>query len=501
MRNFFTGSSLIKFSWIIIVFSVVLGGILRFGVLLNYTGFQGDQSYHGSFIMDIWQGKLPTLGSTTSAGGHSLTPLHYYLFWIFTILGPNPVFQALPNALFSFLSIPALIYFIYRLLNKTKRSLRMFLSAIGGIWWTLFYNDVLFASFEWNPNSIVYFGLSFILLIDLIVTKYIQNTRIITITWVLLGINTAIFTSLHTTTLLLYPIIFSLFIIYNILTTKKLLLPLISLGSFVLVLAPYWIGEILTKGSNTKHLIGTLFRSQSGLTILDKINRIFLNYLEIGPLMYFDIAVSNISFIFLGLILTLSIFSFRGNNKMWTWFLLTIALYFLISMNYAGIYFVHYKEVFWILPIIFTLVSINHFMTLDSKYIKYVSITLIGLLITLSIFINSRFIYRTFKQKSGKERQIGVNDYIEVFSKLNQKSKICVPYIHSGYDREALAFIDKYNTKKDIGIFKDCVTNMYEILPKYQFPDLSQRQIPIKNSPIFDTQVIYQNEAYFLILR
>ncbi|MBC7472610.1 MAG: hypothetical protein H7196_05140 [candidate division SR1 bacterium] len=501
MYSFFTKPTIVKISWFIICFSLIIGGFLRFGSLLNYTAFQGDQSFHGGFIMDIWSGKMPTLGSTTSAGGHSLTPLHYYLFWIFTIFGTNPVFQALPNAVFSFLSIPALVYFIYRLLNKTEQTKRLFLSALAGFWWTFFYNDILFASFEWNPNPIAYFALSFILLIDLIVNQYIKNPKIIAVSWIFLGINTALFTSLHTTTLLLYPIIFVVFLAYYTFKTKTIKLTLISVFSFFITLTPYWIGEWQTSGHNTKALIDTLLNSQSTLTILEKINRIFFNYFEIGPLMYFDNTLSYLSFGFLGLVLTLALFHFVGNKQMWTWYLVTTLLYFLIAMNYTGIYFVHYKEVFWVLPIIFTIVTLNYLISIENKITKILGITTISLLIFLSIFLNTRHTYRMFQQKYGSTRQIGVNDYIDIFSSVIKNQTICTPYIQNIWDRNALNFIDKYNTKKAIIITKDCTPGSIEILPKYDFPDLSKRQIPTKILPESRAKVVKDSDAYYLIER
>jgi hypothetical protein len=494
-------NNFIKFSWLIIIFSVVFGGALRFGTLFNYTGLQGDQAFHGGFIMDIWTGKLPTLGSTTSAGGHSLTPLHYYLFWVFTIFGTNPVFQALPNAVFSFLSIPALIYFVFRLLDQTDKPQRLFLSALAGFWWAFFYNDVLFASFEWNPNSIAYFSLSFILLIDQIVNQYIKNPKITTIAWILLGINTALFTSLHTTTLLLYPIIFTLFIGWNIVKTKNVYLPLLSILSFILTLTPYWIGEIQTRGHNTKALLDTLLHGQSTLTALEKLNRIFFNYLEIGPLMYFDKKLPELAYIFLAGVLCVSLINFVGNAKLWVWYTITNIIYFLIMMNYTGKYFEHYKVVFWSLPIILTMVSLNHLISLKDKFIKTSSISAISLLIILSIFLNARHTYRMFQQKYGAARAIGVNDYIDIFNSVKQGQTMCTPNIPNVWDRNAFNFIDKYNSKKDINFVKDCTTDSIEIVPKYAFPDVSLRQIPIKVIPESSSKIIKDSDSYYLLLR
>jgi hypothetical protein len=501
MSKVFTAKNAIKFSWILIFSSIIIGALLRFGALFNYTGFQGDQSFHGEFIMDIWKGNLPTLGSTTSAGGHSLTPLHYYLFWVFTLFGTNPVFQALPNAVFSFLSIPALIYFVYRLLDKTDKSKRLLLAAIAGFWWALFYNDVLFASFEWNPNSIAYFVLSFILLIDLIINKYINKPKVIVVAWILLGVNTALFTSLHTTTLLLYPIIFSLFVFYNIFKTKKVLLPLLSVFSFVITLTPYWIGEVQTRGHNTKALLDTLLHRQSTLTLLEKLNRVFFNYLEIGPLMYFDKNIAELSYVFLSIILCISLFQFIGNIKIWNWYLVVNFLYFLIMMNYNGRYYEHYKEVFWTLPIILTMVALNYVLNLENNPTKILSLTFISALILVSIYINSRNTYHMFQQKYGAARAIGVNDYIDIFNSVKQGQTICTPNIANIWDRNALNFIDKYNSKKDIIVIRECTIGSIEILPKYTFPDISQRQIPVKILPEFGARINKDSDAYYLIAR
>ncbi|TRU80599.1 MAG: hypothetical protein EWV76_23065, partial [Microcystis novacekii Mn_MB_F_20050700_S1] len=49
--------------------------------------------------------------------GFVIPPLYGYLAFPLTIFGSTPEFQVLTNGLFSFLSIPLLIYFVYQLLE------------------------------------------------------------------------------------------------------------------------------------------------------------------------------------------------------------------------------------------------------------------------------------------------------------------------------------------------------------------------------------------------
>ena len=94
--------------YILILLAIIFALVTRLCAIFQYITFDigpdPDQIRDAFAVMEIWKGNLPTLGpKVTTIGSHHILPLYYYLFFPFTMLGADPVFQALPNGLFSFL--------------------------------------------------------------------------------------------------------------------------------------------------------------------------------------------------------------------------------------------------------------------------------------------------------------------------------------------------------------------------------------------------------------
>lgn len=147
--------------YVLIVLALAVAFVTRLFAVFQYVTFDigpdPDQIRDAFLVMGIWNGEFPLLGPPASIGGHHIMPLYYYLFFPFTLLGTAPVFQALPNALFSFLSVPLFIYLIYQLLEKVTPSFRLFLSGLAGFWYSLSFGDIFINNYQWNPSSIPFF--------------------------------------------------------------------------------------------------------------------------------------------------------------------------------------------------------------------------------------------------------------------------------------------------------------------------------------------------------
>jgi hypothetical protein len=80
--------------------------------------------------------------------GFVIPPLYGYLGFPLTIFGADPEFQVLTNGLFSFLSIPLLIYFVYQLLENVEQDKRLLLSSLAGFWYSTIYADYFINNFS-----------------------------------------------------------------------------------------------------------------------------------------------------------------------------------------------------------------------------------------------------------------------------------------------------------------------------------------------------------------
>jgi hypothetical protein len=125
-------------AWSIITASLILGVLTRFIPLLHYIDFIDDQAYnafvnahmrgasslllgerdpsYSDFTAKRWYGNFPTVGPPISGMRFFIAPLYYYIVFPLTILSSYPTLQAIPNAVFSFLTIPLVIFSVYRLL-------------------------------------------------------------------------------------------------------------------------------------------------------------------------------------------------------------------------------------------------------------------------------------------------------------------------------------------------------------------------------------------------
>jgi hypothetical protein len=339
----------------LITIAILFGFVTRIIAVFQYVTFDigpdPDQIRDAFVVMKIWEGQFPLLGPTAyglGLGGHSLLPLYYYVFFPFTLLGGDPVFQAFPNALFSFLSIPLLIYLVYQLLENISFSKRLFLSGLAGIWYSVFFGDIFISNFQWNPSSIPFFFLSFLILYDL-QTKDKFSLVFQSFLWAIYGVVFAILLSLHTSTLFVMPIVFviSLFLyIFKILSKKKnkklLTLPLISCASAFLALLPYWKGEFSSRFSNTKAILQTI-RAGSGAEdislfgyIWEKLSNLVMNYLNVLRQAYFwnsSLFYLAISSIFLIFITICAIAKFKGNKYIWSLLISTLVIFLIAAAN------------------------------------------------------------------------------------------------------------------------------------------------------------------------
>lgn len=478
---FSTKDNLVKFAAYVLIFlSLVFGFVSRVVAVFRYTTFfYYDQVRDAQVYMDMWKGHWPTLGPSASVGGYSLPPLYYYLVFPFTVLGPDPVFQALPNALFSLFSIPLLIYLVYRLLEDTEGSRRLLLASLAGFWYSLLFVDIFISTFQWNPSPIPFFILCFTLLYNFqLETKLSVVVQVLS--WIFYGIILAILVSLHSTTMFVMPIVFigsSIFFIFKNFKKKyRWLFPALSILTGIVILLPYWKGESSRSWLNTKGILFKLTNASqeaNSHTVLQRIGRAFHSYFELGQQAYFIGNAWWLTFVgitFFSAVLILAIAKFRKNSIIFLFLLFTWLIYFYAASNFWGMSVVHNKFLVLFAPIILTILSLAS-LDVSKKIDKLINVILI-LGISLSIWMNLTFDYQYFSSKYGTNRLITTADITQIFHKLPANSIICDPRSKEGWllynPYKSYKYIDKYITKKELKFIESCQPGHYFLQPRFE---------------------------------
>jgi hypothetical protein len=362
----------------LIAIAILIGFITRIIAVFQYISFDigqdSDQVRDAFVVINMWKGDWPTLGSqVTTIVRYHILPLYYYLCFPFTIFGADPVFQALPNALFSFLSIPLLTYLVYLLLENVEPQVRIFFSGLAGFWYSVLYGEIFISNFQWNPSPIPFFLLAFTLLYYLqIEGKF--SFLIQVILWFSYGVVLAILISLHSSTLFVMPIVFVLscsIFIYKKVIKRKLYslisLPIISVLSAITALLPYWIGEFGRGFQNTKSIIKSVMTASSSsnnsllMSFGKRLSNLFLNYYKLFQEVYLwnsSWIYLLISVVFISVVTYLGITKFKGNKSIWCIWCSTWLIYIYAASNLDSEKTVfHYKLLILFAPIVFTITS------------------------------------------------------------------------------------------------------------------------------------------------
>ncbi|NEQ74490.1 MAG: hypothetical protein F6K23_16490 [Okeania sp. SIO2C9] len=469
--------------YILIVLAITIGFITRIFAVFQYVTFDigpdPDQIRDAFTVMKIWEGQMPTLGPSSTVGGYHILPLYYYLFFPFTLLGANPAFQAFPNSLFSFLSIPLLGYLVYELLENISTPKRILFGSLASFWYSVIFPEIFISNFQWNPCSIPFFLLIFTLLF-----KYQMESRgsflFSAILWIFSGITLAILVSLHSSTMFVMPLVFIIscliFLIKNFRRNKKsILLPILAAFSALITLLPYWIGEVSRGFRNTKLIIKTVIGSSGGsesgilVSLWEKIYRIFSTYFLLGQQTYFfgsSVFYLAVSIVFMSLVTYLAIAKFRGNKNIWyilgiTWI---IYLYAASNLDKANFIF-YYKLLILFSPIILTVVSLGY---LDySRTVNKVIAAFIGICIIFSTVTNLGYEYRFLLSKYGSNRLMNTGELTQLLRQIPENSTICDPKVkRKRASLNQYNYIDSYITNRGIKVVDDCQKGNYVIHPK-----------------------------------
>lgn len=465
--------------------AIVIGLVTRLIAVFQYVTFDigpdPDQIRDSFIIMKMWEGSLPTLGPSSSIGGYHILPLYYYLFFPFSILGADPTFQAFPNALFSFLSIPLFIYVTYQLLEKTEFQTRIFLSGLAGFWYSILYGEIFISNFQWNPSSIPFFVMILSLLYKAQMERKFSYVMQVLL-WAIYGVVLAITISLHSSTLFVMPVVFIItsgMFVYETLKRKEglasLLLPGISVVSATIALLPYWIGEFGRGFQNTKMILKTILssgrKSDGNLltSIYTKISNLFINYLNLVKQAYFwdsSLIYLILSILFLSLVTWWGFSKFRGNRHIWLMWCSTWAIFLLAAANLdsEGSPF-YYKLLILFAPIALTISSLAYLDIAENQ--KQIFAAFIGVIVLLSTYHNGFHDYRFLMSKYGPDRLLSTGDVAQILNQLPPGSTLCDPRIKRKREiNNQYNYINTYLTRKELTITETCKAGNFVIHPK-----------------------------------
>ncbi len=427
------------------VSAIIIGFGTRIVAVFQYVDFTGDMSRDLYIYQNMWQGKWPTLGPVSSLGLFHLPSHYYYFTWPITLLGPSPVWPAFTSALLSFGSIVLLGILIYRLLRGVRLDLRLLLSSLGSLWWSLLTLDIMLANRAWNPSPI-----NFFLFLLVIIWDYLWHCKlsdkVSIFLWCLYSTCFVILTSLHASTFFVIPIFYLSSLAAFYLVKKNFFGPLVSLVFSIILVIPYFVGEIARGWTNTANLLNIILAESEKNTWSSLLNRLFFTFSESARLGYFLLPNAfEFATIFLTAVSVLSLYFFRGNKNLFYSLLFIFGSFVLISASFQGYLIFHYIAILWSMPLIFTILTLAYFpYKKNISTIIIISITVGG--IALSMLINIRNSRAYLANQFGPIRLINTRDMEEILEEIPQGSTVC----QWSDQIPQYAYIDQYIIRKDL---------------------------------------------------
>lgn len=466
-------------AWLLVMLSLIIGLMTRIGFLLHYVDFDYDQIRDSYLYASMRNGTMPTLGPPISGDFFYLPPLYYYIVFPFTLLGYDPTLQALPNAILSFLTIPLLVFALYRLLaGLSSDDLRLFWASVGGLWWSLMTTDIILATRDWNPSSAPFFMLAFIVIADLQLRKTVLDRNSV-YSWAGIGVILAILISLHATTLYVMPVVFAItsvvFIIRSSSRLRAMLMLAVALSSMTVSLAPYWYGEIGSHWNNSQKMLHFTLNQAAGetpavkSTSLEKIKKSLLSYAWLDGEGYFvggNFVIRLAGILMLFFIVPIAYNVFRGNHV----FLFLLSCMWGIFLFVAA--FHHTEEVRYRLP----LAMAPLFLTIVSlAFLDYRSLRgcvgggLLAVGLLVSIIANARMDVLHATYVFGPSRLVAVTDIISTLKEMPDNALLCYAnqsdsLLDAGW---AFQYIDTYVTHRRLRFTERCTAGSFMIVPKF----------------------------------
>ncbi len=412
----------------IAILAIAIAAVTRIGGIFRYTDFFGDEARDALRVLAMHAGSWPTLGPETQVGWQ-LPPLYYYLIFPATLFGPHPLLQALPNAVLSVLAVALLMLLVYRLLEGVNEERRRIIASVCGLWWSVLFADLFLNNREWNPSSIPFFMLCFVLLL----TEQHRQPRLAVKAgiWVAIGICLAILESLHGSTLLVMPVVFLGVTAFDISRCardpRRWIAPFVSLLTMGLCLTPYWAGEATRGWANSRAFVSSIFAHGSAApTVLIRLNTVRAAWTSMSEQVFFVDGGPWLKLAGISVLVALPIFAvllrFRGDRRLLAILVFLWAVYLYASSNYyPNPNYIHYKLPLLLVPIVLTAFIAARF---DGSWRGRTGVALLAGWIAISLFLNARLDADYLVSKAGAERVMTVDDMVAALQSLPAGSTV-----------------------------------------------------------------------------
>ncbi|NTW27253.1 MAG: hypothetical protein HGA36_02945 [Candidatus Moranbacteria bacterium] len=401
---------------VIFFFVVILavGIFLRTYHFENWLFFQGDQArdaYLVSKAVENGPGWLPLLGPKAGGTYLRLGPVFYYFEYVAAaIFGTgSPAVYALPDLLFSILTLGLLYFFLKELFPKSWS-----LALVAG--YAVCYFAIQYSRFAWNPNSLPFFNLLFFFALF---KFFIAEKRKSKIWWsIVIGIAYAVASQLHFVSFLIFPfIILAVFVARKFYFKQLIGSHLKYLGITLLVLmlfyVPVILSDIATQGNNALNFLSSIGKKSSDSSLLTLLQQNYFNFSKyfltiLGGLINVPKKIINWSGIIMitGVISGIIFFiKERDVKKRFLIFLVFIwfAAYFLMYVSLAAQ--LQPRHFLVILPIPFILLGFMAIAFEKSFDFKYRIIVPIVLLL-IPIFANAYSVKTWFAEMGDSQRRV-----------------------------------------------------------------------------------------------
>jgi len=447
----------------VMILACVIAVVTHSVSLWHYVEFRADQVRDAYVYADMARGVWPTLGPTAIVGHFSIPPLYYYVVFPFTLLSLDPMVQVLPNALCSVLTVPLIMLVVYRFLPHIQRNYRLLLSALGGLWWACLFQSMYWSTREWNPSSVPFFLLLFIVLSDVVYTQRKRWADVLL--WSAYGVLLAVIVSLHTITWFIMPAVWLVVCVLFALRTRRWWLPVIGSAVSFLALLPYWYGELQRDFANTRLMWSIVTASKdSSTSVLASIDHAVQSYFTLGDLVYFTEAhVAAFAALFLSVALLGSVYMHRGNARMAVTVYVIFFIYLYSAANFTEAFWVHYTFPIMYVPIVWTMVLLA--AVPFRGFARFVAVGGLCAAIVASIATNATALQHYFESTTGTDRMMNTRDIAQALESVPMGSQICGK--QSELDR--YAYIDQFVSHRQLTFVSTCAAGYYAIFSEYPY--------------------------------
>lgn len=244
----------------VLLLIIFMGIFLRTYHFADWMKFGEEQARDAKIARNVVEnhGSLPLLGPKAGDTKFKVGPAYYYFQSLSAnVFGMTPDKLAYPDLFFSILTIPLLLFFLKKYFSNIISILLTALYAVSVV-------AVQNSRFAWNPNSIDFFVVLFLFSFLNAIEAEKQTAKVY---WAMLtGIALGVGLQLHTTFLLIVPLVFLLNAAYVIKKKRGLSLELVLmvLGIIVFLNIPQIISEYQTGGENTRAFIEGILAPPQG---------------------------------------------------------------------------------------------------------------------------------------------------------------------------------------------------------------------------------------------